>query len=66
MATYDDINDTVSARSYLSFELNFMAHAVNAEREDDVQAAIRRLAAAIEQLPQDFHIDVTEAMLEGH
>ena len=66
MATYDDLNNTVSARSYLSFQLNFFALMMNAGRDDEAHNALARLIAGIEQLPDDVHIDVTDGMTDGH
>lgn len=66
MATYDEINNTVSARSYLSFQLNFLALMISAGREEEARASMLRLVSGIEQLPEDIHIDVTDVMVDGH
>ena len=66
MATYDDANNTVSARSYLSFQLNFFALMMNAGRDEEAHRSLSRLIAGIEQLPEEVHINVTDEMTAGH
>ena len=51
-------DNTASARSYLSFQLNFMALMISAGRVEEAQAAMRKLAVGIEQLPEDLHVNV--------
>ena len=64
MATpYTD--NTTSARSYLSFQLNFMMLMLNAGRIEEAQTTLRRLSAGIMELPADLHIEVTDEMIEG-
>ena len=52
----DDINETASARSYLSFHLNFMM--LNCGRHEEANRCIKNLGSAIDQLPEDLHIKV--------
>ena len=56
----DDINETASARSYLSFHLNFMMLMLNCGRHEDAERSLRLLAKGIQELPEDLHININE------
>ena len=56
----DDINETTSARSYMSFNLNFAIMMLNCGRHEEANRCIQKLADAIEQLPEDLHINVNK------
>ena len=56
----DDINETASARSYLSFHLNFMMLMLNCGRHEDAERSLRLLANGIQELPEDLHINVNK------
>ena len=56
----DDINETASARSYMSFNLNFAIMMLNCGRHEEANRCIKNLVAAIDQLPEDLHINVNK------
>lgn len=56
----DDINETASARSYLSFHLNFMMLMINCGRHEEAERSLRLLANGIQELPEDLHININE------
>ena len=51
-------DNTASAQSFLSFQLNFMMLMLHAGRIEEAQESARKLAYGIAQLPEDLHIDV--------
>jgi hypothetical protein len=57
---YDDMNETASARSYLSFHLNFMMLMLNCGRHEDAERSLRLLINGIQELPEDLHININE------
>jgi hypothetical protein len=50
------MNDTVKAKSFISFHLNFMLLMVACGRTEDAQRSVDMLVAAIAELPDDLHI----------
>ena len=56
----DDMNETASARSYLSFHLNFMMLMLNCGRHEEAQRSLRLLANGIQELPEELHINIDE------
>ena len=56
----DDMNETASARSYLSFHLNFMMLMLNCGRHEDAERSLRLLINGIQELPEDLHININE------
>jgi len=56
----DDINETTSARSYMSFNLNFAIMMLNCGRHEEANRCIQKLADAIEQLPKDLQITIDQ------
>jgi len=57
---YDDMNETASARKYLSFHLNFMMLMLNCGRHDDAERSLRLLINGIQELPEELHIVVSD------
>ena len=57
---YDDMNETASARSYLSFHLNFMMLMLNCGRDEDAERSLRLLINGIQELPEDLSIRINE------
>ena len=57
---YDDMNETASARKYLSFHLNFMMLMLNCGRHEDAERSLRLLITGIQELPEDLHININE------
>ena len=56
----DDMNETASARSYLSFHLNFMMMMLNCGRHEEAERSLRLLANGIQELPEDLSIRINE------
>jgi hypothetical protein len=56
----DDMNQTASARSYLSFHLNFMMLMLNCGRHEDAERSLQLLINGIQELPEDLHINVSD------
>jgi len=57
---YDDMNETASARKYLSFHLNFMMLMLNCGRHEEAERSLRLLANGIQELPEELHIVVSD------
>jgi hypothetical protein len=57
---YDDMNETASARKYLSFHLNFMMLMLNCGRHEDAERSLRLLINGIQELPEELHIVVSD------
>jgi len=55
---YDELNETVSAKSYISFNLNLMLLMLNCGRNEEAQLDLARLTAAIDALDPELHINV--------
>lgn len=55
-----DMNETASARKYLSFHLNFMMLMLNCGRDEEAERSLRLLANGIQELPEDLHININE------
>lgn len=60
-----DMNETAKARSYLSFHLKFMMLMLNCGRHEEANRCIKNLVAAIDQLPEDLHINVNKETDNG-
>ena len=50
------MDDTVKARSFLSFHLNFMLLMINSGREEDANRSLQLLAQGLQELPEDLYI----------
>ena len=55
-----DINETTSARSYMSFNLNMMLLMLNCGRTDEANRSLAKLLDAIDQLPEDLNITINQ------
>lgn len=53
-------DDTVKAKTALSFQLNFMLLMLNAERGEEADAACCKLEAIIQALPDDLFVEVEQ------
>jgi hypothetical protein len=50
------MDDTVKAKSFISFHLNFMLLMINCGRTEEAQRSVEMLVAAIAELPDDLFI----------
>jgi len=55
-----DMNETTSARSYMSFNLNMMLLMLNCGRTDEANRSLAKLLDAIDQLPEDLNITINQ------
>jgi len=51
------MDDTVKAKSFLSFHLNFMLLMINTGREEDANRSLKLLAQGLQELPDDLYIN---------
>jgi hypothetical protein len=51
------MDDTVKAKSFMSFNLNFLLLMQNCGRYEDAQRALDKLVASIDALPDDLFIN---------
>ena len=55
-----NMNETTSARSYMSFNLNMMLLMLNCGRTDEANRALAKLLDALDQIPEDLNITVNK------
>jgi uncharacterized protein YbgA (DUF1722 family) len=53
----DTMDDTVKAKSFIRFHLNFMMLMLNCGRTEEAQRSIGMLVAGIDALPDDLFIN---------
>lgn len=51
------MDDTVKAKSFLSFHLNFMLLMINCGRTEEAQRSVEMVVKAIAELPDDLYIN---------
>ena len=51
------MNDTVNAKSFLSFHLEFMLLMLSSGREEEANRSLRMIAEAVAELPEDLLIN---------
>jgi hypothetical protein len=51
------MDDTVKAKSFISFHLNFMLLMINCGRTEEAQRSVEMVVKAIAELPDDLFIN---------
>jgi hypothetical protein len=53
----ETMDDTVKAKSFISFHLNFMLLMINCGRTEEAQRSVEMVVKAIAELPDDLFIN---------
>ena len=60
-----DTSNKMTAKQFMSFNLNFAIMMLNCNRDEDANRCLQKLAAAIEQLPEDVSININEEIINA-